>query len=97
MSEKDLKINASVRRILVEHNLDLSVLHASTTSGSVKIRGQLRKLSLRRMSDRIALRTLGMLETSITRIKGVKRVSFSITNWERKKGKWKRIKKSPPS
>ena len=93
MSEKDLKINARVRRILVEHDLDLSVLHISTTSGSVLVKGRLRKLSLRRMSDTIVARTLVMVETSILRTKGVRRVSVSIKDWKKKRGRWKKIKK----
>jgi len=96
MSEKDLKINAGVRRILVEHDLDLTVLSISPASGSVKIVGRLGNFSLRSLSDSIVVRTLVMLEASIMRIKGVKRVSFSIRNWERKKGKWKKIQKGLP-
>jgi len=95
MSEKDLKINARVRRILVEHDLDLSVLYTSTTSGSVLVKGRLRKLSLRRMSDAIVVRTLVMVELSILRLRDVRRVSLSITDWKKGKGRWKKIKKFP--
>lgn len=94
MSEKDLKINASVRRILVEHDLDLTVLSVSATGGSVKIRGRLRKLSLRSMGDSLMVRTLVMLENAIMRTKHVRRVSFSIKGWEKKRGRWKKIEKA---
>jgi hypothetical protein len=95
MSEKDLKINARVRRILVEHDLDLSALYISTTSGSVLVKGRLRKLSLRRMSDAIIVRTLVMVELSILRTKGVRRVSIAIKDWKKNRGRWKKIKKIP--
>ncbi len=88
MSEEDLKINSRVRKILVENNLDLSLLGVSTTSGSVTIRGALKKLTGTWMNDREITRMLLLLETVILRSKGVKRVAFTIEHWKKSKGKW---------
>ncbi len=93
MSEADLKVNAKVRKILIENNLDLSRLGISTTSGTVNIRGELKRLTEPEASDRDAAKLLILLEGVILRTKGVKRVSFNIAKWERKKGKWTKIKK----
>ena len=88
MSEDDLKINAKVRRALVEANLDTSALQISTTSGAVSIRGEFRKLTGRKMNDNATLKLLGTLEVTIVRTKGVKRVAFHLDNWKKKKGRW---------
>lgn len=88
MAEADLKINSKVRKILVESGLDTSALSLSTTSGAVRIRGEMRKLSGDRLDDRRVTRLLTVLETTILRTKGVKRVTFSIEKWHKKKGKW---------
>ena len=91
MSEEDLKINSKVRKILVENNLDLSLLSVSTASGSVTIRGELKKLWAREISARKTARLLVLVETAILQTKGVKRVTFFIENWQKSKGKWKMI------
>ena len=91
MSEADLKVNSKVRRILIENNLDLSLLNVSTSSGAVRIQGQVRKLSTREMSVQEGTKLLAVLEAVILQIKGVKRITFSIEGWEKSKGKWKRI------
>ncbi len=88
MSESDLKINSKVRKILVENNLDTASLHVSTSSGVVSIRGEITKFPARKMSERDIAKCLVILETTALRTKGVKRVSFSLRNWEKKKGKW---------
>lgn len=88
MSEADLKTNSKVRKILVEANLDTTVLHITTTSGAVSIRGELRKFSGRKMNDNTAARLLAAVEMNILRSKGVKRVTFKLAEWKRKKGKW---------
>jgi hypothetical protein len=93
MSEVDLKINSKARKILVENGLDTSVLSVSTTSGAVAIRGELRKFGGRELTEREAGRMLTILESNILRSKGVKKVSFSIKNWMKKKGKWAILKK----
>lgn len=89
MSESDLKINGKVRKIFIENNLDTSCLGTSTTSGSVLVKGELRKIN-REMRDRDIVLTLGVLETVIMRTKGVKRVKFAVRNWKKKKGKWQK-------
>jgi hypothetical protein len=88
MSEADLKVNSKVRRILTEHNLDLSLLSISSTSGIVAIKGQLRKLTAQELDGHDIVRLLIVLETVITRTKDVKRVNFSIKGWKKSKGKW---------
>jgi len=93
MSEADLKVSAKVRKILIENNLDLSRLGISTTSGTVSIRGELKKVLERDISDRDAARLLAVLEGVILRTKGVKRVSFNIAKWEKSKGKWIKLNK----
>ena len=92
MSEKDLRINAKVRRILVENNLDLSVLTVSTASGAVTIRGEVKKLFSREIGDNKFIMLLILLETSIMKVSGVKRVLFYVDNWKRVRGKWIKIK-----
>ena len=82
MSEEDLKINSKVRKILVEHNIDLSNIRIITTSGAVSIRGELKKVTRGDMTDRDATNLLIVLENVILRTKGVKRVSFSIKKWQ---------------
>lgn len=88
MSEVDLKINSKTRKILVENGLDTGVLTVSTTSGAVAIRGELRKLGGRELTERDTARLLTILESNILRSKGVRKVSFSIKHWMKKKGKW---------
>jgi hypothetical protein len=88
MSESDLKINSKARKTLVEANLDLSVLSVSTTSGAVSIRGEIRKFSGAKMNPSAMIKMLSAIETNLLRAKGVKRVTFSIDNWKKKKGKW---------
>lgn len=88
MSEEDLKINSKMRKVLVEHNLDLSSLGVSTSSGAVTVRGELRKLSGRELSALDVAKLLGVLESNMLRTKGVKRVAFAIKGWKKSKGKW---------
>ena len=88
MSEKDMKVNAKVRKILVENNLDLSSLSVSTTSGTVTIRGEVKKLFSRDANPRKVAGILMLLETAILRISGVKRVHFNMQNWKKTRGKW---------
>jgi len=88
MSETDLKINARARKILVEANLDVSALHVSTASGAVSIRGELRRCTGGKMNDNAVARMLSAIEVNLLRTKGVKRVSFSLDTWKKKKGKW---------
>lgn len=93
MAERDLKINSRVRKILVENNLNLCFLGVSTRSGTVNIRGELKKLSGNWISDRQAARFLRQLETAILYVKNVRRVCFSINDWEKRRGKWKKTNK----
>jgi len=93
MSEEDLKINARVRKIFVENNLDPSLLTISTASGSVLVRGEFQRLTSRELNDRDAVRLLSLLETIILRTKGVKRVVFSVQHWKKSKGKWTKEEK----
>ena len=88
MSEADLKINSKVRKVLVEANLDNSGVNVSTTSGVVLIRGEFQKFPGIKMRDRDIARMLTVIELNILRIKGVKRVTFSLDKWSKKKGKW---------
>jgi len=88
MSEADLKINSKVRKILTEYNVDLSQLGISTASGSVTIRGELRKLMGAQMKDSELARFIWVLESVILRTKGIKRVTFSLKGWKKEKGKW---------
>ena len=88
MSESDLKINAKARRILIEANLDMAALNVSTASGAVSIRGELRKFSGAKMNASAMKKMLSAIETNLLRTKGVKRVTFSIDSWKKKKGKW---------
>ena len=90
MSEQDLKINSKVRKILVEKNLSLSCLETSSRSGTVSVRGEMKKLSGAAISDSQIAKLLLQLEAVIMHIKDVKRVSFSIRGWEKRKGKWKK-------
>ena len=90
MAERDLKINARVRKILVENNLNLCYLGVSTRSGTVNIQGELKKLSGRWINENQVGKFLRRLETAILYVKDVKRVSFSIEDWEKKRGKWKK-------
>ena len=93
MSEADLKVNSKVRKILVESNLDLSLLNVSTTSGSVRVQGKLRKLSTRRMTVQESAKLLAVLEIAILRMKSVRRVTFLIEDWKKTKGKWRMIRR----
>ncbi len=88
MSEADLKTNAKVRKTLVEAGLDTSALNISTTSGSVSIRGEFRKFTGGKMNDNAIVKLLGALEVNILRTKGVKRVTFHLSQWNKKKGRW---------
>jgi len=90
MSEQDLKINSRIRKIVVEKNLNLSFLETSSRSGVVNIRGQVKKLSGATLSDGQIAKLLLQLETTIMHVKDVKRVSFSIHGWEKRRGKWKK-------
>lgn len=88
MSEDDLKVNSKVRRILTEHNLDVSALTISSVSGAVTIKGELRKLTAQELNDHDIVRLLTVLETVILRTKDVKRVTFSVRGWKKTKGRW---------
>jgi hypothetical protein len=88
MSEADLKTNAKARKLLVEANIDVTVLHISTTSGAVSIRGELRKFTGGKMNDNAIAKMLSAIEVNLLRTKGVKRVAFSIDNWKKHRGKW---------
>jgi len=88
MGEEDLKVNSKVRKILVEAGLDTSVVALRTTSGAVTIHGELRKFSGQKLNDSRITKLLTILETAILNSKGVKRVTFSIEMWRKRKGKW---------
>ena len=88
MSESDMKINAKVRKILVENHLDLSLLSVSTTSGTVTIRGEVKKLFSGGASPRKVAGKLGLLESAIMRVGGVKRIHFRVEDWQKTRGKW---------
>ncbi len=88
MSENDLKANARVRKVLTEYNVDLSHVKVSTTSGSVRVSGELRKLAGHEMRESEIPRFLLVLESVIVKIKNVKRVSFDVKGWKKEKGKW---------
>ena len=92
MSETDLKINSKVRKILIESNLDISLLSVSSASGAVRIQGKLRKLSTRQMSVQEVAKLLSVLEGIILQTKDVKRVTFSIEEWNKSKGTWRHVK-----
>jgi hypothetical protein len=77
-----------VRKVLVEANLDTTALHISTTSGSVSIRGEFRKLTGHKMNDNAIAKLLVALEVNILRTKGVKRVAFKLERWNKRKGRW---------
>ena len=92
MSETDLKINSKVRKILIESNLDISLLSVSSASGAVRIQGKLRKLSTRQLSVQEVAKLLSVLEGIILQTKDVKRVTFSIEEWNKSKGTWRHVK-----
>jgi len=88
MSEMDLKINAKVRKILTEYNIDVSELRISSTSGGVSIRGELKKLMGSEFKESEAGKLIVVLESVILRTKNVKRVLFEVKGWTKRKGKW---------
>lgn len=88
MSEMDLKINAKVRKILTEYNIDVSELRISSTSGGVSIRGELKKLMGSEFKDSDVAKLIPVLESVILRTKNVKRVLFEVKGWTKRKGKW---------
>jgi hypothetical protein len=88
MSEMDLKVNAKVRKILTEYNIDVSELRISSTSGSVSIRGELKKLMGVEFKENEVGKLITVLETVILRTKNVKRVLFEVKGWTKHKGKW---------
>jgi uncharacterized coiled-coil DUF342 family protein len=88
MSELDLKINAKVRKILTEYNIDVSILRISSASGSVSIRGELKKLMGSEFKENEVGKLIAVLETVMLRTKNVKRVIFEVKGWTKRKGKW---------
>ena len=90
MSEQDMKINSRVRKIFVEKNLNLAFVDVSTRSGVVNIRGELKKMTGSEMTDSQVAKLIFQLEGTISHVKDVKRVLFSLHGWEKSRGKWKK-------
>jgi hypothetical protein len=88
-SVSDYEINASVRRELTSRKVDMTSIQYRTTNGAIEITGALKFLETKSIAAVQA--ELQILEENLGAIKGVRRVNFDLSDWERnREGKFAR-------
>lgn len=91
MAGEDMLINTRVRRIFAKYWLDATLVSIMTHRGVVHIAGVLHKIHAIDERDEVNEDLLQVLEQEIKRIKGVKRIIFTIDGWVKDGGQFKRI------
>jgi len=91
MAGEDIVISASVRRIIARHWIDNSFVSIMTHRGVVHISGTLRKINAIDANDEVGEDVLQSMEQEIRRIKGVKRIVFTVDGWVKDGGHFIKI------
>ena len=83
-----MKVNAWIRSVFARHWIDLRQVKYTNSRGTVRIRGELRRLGGGR--SQLSPGDLELFEQEIKRVSGVSRVYFELTNWSKDTGgQWK--------
>lgn len=78
----NLEVNCRVRSVLVRHRVDLRRVEFGSFRGVVRVRGALLRLCCGSNVE-FSSAHVEKLDTEISRIKGVNRVYFDLTNWRK--------------
>lgn len=88
MSANDPEINQGVRQVLTRNWFDLTKTNFASRRGIVRMMGELKKLG-RDKDGKLEPAHLEHLDRELSRLKGVERVHFDLTNWQRnEEGEW---------
>ncbi|MCX7702940.1 MAG: hypothetical protein N2234_02400 [Planctomycetota bacterium] len=88
MAGEDIAISAAVRRIFARHWVDNTLVSVMAHRGVVHITGIMHKVNAIDEKDDIGEDTLQIIESEIKRIKGVKRIIFSLDGWVKDGGQF---------
>jgi len=91
VAAEDIIISARVRRVFARHWLDATLVSIMTHRGVVHIAGILQKIHAVDEHDDVNEDLLQTIEQEIKRIKGVKRVVFTLDGWVKDGGQFRRI------
>jgi hypothetical protein len=86
MSQIDLSINQSVRRVLIRHWLDLGRLSIRSVNGAVTIRGSLQRIP--GVTEELTSHLVETIFNEVNRVKDMRRLSFDLDNWASEGGRW---------
>jgi hypothetical protein len=88
MQTSDYAIQAGVRRVLARHWVDLMAIRLYASRGSIRFQGSLRRLGDAAFESS-QLTVVDSIEKEVRRIRGVRRVSFDLSNWRQDTaGRW---------
>lgn len=82
----DLDINRHIRKVLVQHWIDLGKLSIRTTKGRVAIHGYLDRIA--GSQEKLSASVVNAMFNEIERINGVQRMNADLSNWVNNEGKW---------
>ncbi|RLD16858.1 MAG: hypothetical protein DRI36_05035 [Caldiserica bacterium] len=92
MGAKAWEINNKVKVILTKYWIDVLKLLINTVKDSVLIKGDLRFKSGAAEDDATIIEILKKVEREILLIPEIKHISWHLTEWEKRGGKWVRKK-----
>lgn len=83
----DTNIRSYIRSVLTHRRMELSSLDIGSFRGTVRLRGELRRIG---GSTDITAEVLETLEHEILRLRGVRRVHLHFANWKKREetGEW---------
>ena len=88
MAVSDFQINSRVRGIFAKHWLDTSQLSVVTIKGIVYLGGHVRKLPAVSSDIEVDEDLMQNIDFEISRIKGVKRITYRFEEWRKEAGKF---------
>ena len=92
MSQIDLDINRSIRRVLVRHWIDIGRLTIQSSDGRVRIRGLLQLISGTKTD--LEQKNVENIVNEIERTKEIKRIYYDFENWINNSGIWQKLEKT---
>lgn len=92
MSQIDLEINRSIRRVLVRHWIDIGRLTIHSTEGRVRVRGLLQPIA--GTNSDLEQKNVENIISEIERTKEIKRIHYEFENWINANGTWQKLEKT---
>jgi hypothetical protein len=88
MSDSDVDVTSSVRKVLVKNWVDVAKVRIRVTGGLLTLSGTVAKAHGGTGDDLVDVNFLTTLDHALQHVKGLRRVRYNFANWSKDGGEW---------